>query len=100
MSWLLFFENPCDVKKECPSGVVKSSSLSSNAECLARESADKKLEVGEFRSVDCCSVSVVFMVEVPFVDFNCVLIDFTKSDEVCSFSNGVNDSDFKTLRYR
>ena len=72
-----FCKNPCDVKKECASGVVKSSSLSSNAESLARESSDKQVEVGETVSIDCCSVSVVFVsIELPFVDFNCVFVDF------------------------
>src|SRR5690606_34743823 len=54
---ILGFENPCDAsdfKKECTSCIFKSSSLSSNAKCLARKSSGDNVNASELSNIFIC----------------------------------------------
>ena len=95
MSGSFVGKNPCDLKKESPSGVFKSKSLSSNAECLARETSDEQVEVGKLSWVDLACVSEVSVFgEVVLVDADGVLVDFGETNTLST--DCAIDTEFKS----
>lgn len=65
-----------DVEEQSSPSLIETSSISRNAECLARETGSEEFEVGETIRVDEGEVSEVVMLwPVPFVGLNCVLVN-------------------------
>jgi len=70
-----------EVKEQSASCIFKSSSLSSNAKTLARESSSEEVEVWKSVCVDCCDVAIVFVGwEMLLVDLGGVFVNFGETN--------------------
>src|SRR5690348_7264619 len=77
MLGLFVGENPSDLKEHCASGLIKSGSLASNAESLARKPSGKKVVGWDVSVGDSCNVSCVNLAsEVFIIRLRGVLVPF------------------------